>query len=185
MSASFNPGCRANSYGPLCGLCMPGFVPVDTVCEQCDDTGPFIVFQPGGIVLLTLACLVGSVLVALVVFQLADGVDLSLSVSELKRMFVAAHGVVAPPCRRVCSCCFTAPQAPKRVLPSYTYNPSKYLEESSGQGASSTVSQLANLKHAKFLDGELWRTKLKIAITFYQVRLLAKEAAFQPLLLLL
>ncbi len=86
-------------------------------------------------------------------FQLADGVDPSLSVSELKRMFVAAHGVVAPPCRRVCSCCFTAPQAPKRVLPSYTYNPSKYLEESSGQGR--TPSQPNRFKACEEVEREL------------------------------
>jgi hypothetical protein len=41
-------GCRVNSRGPMCEVCMVPYINVNGDCELCTDSGPYIIISEAG-----------------------------------------------------------------------------------------------------------------------------------------
>ena len=204
-TGSFSLPCRDNSYGPLCQLCLPGYVPQGDQCVACDPStaqGPLITLTTAGVCVVAIcgACLV--TVGVLLCYQIATDTDVLVTPGELKRVSLAmwaalrrrcvacrghrccggvacgcggCRGVVNRCCRRDGSSSSPpspsvvvvsnptprpAPQSPKRYVP---------LAVTAGKWSSRRTSVYLPADGASFVPANPWRTKFKIAISFYQV----------------
>jgi len=103
-SNATSPGnCVEGNTGPLCGLCVPGYVLQSGQCLPCDPNDAFDNWSAGSkAALLVLCVFAGLILVAFALFQPL--------VPALERASVSFMACLSAACRRCfdcCSCCFS------------------------------------------------------------------------------